>query len=75
MGFLVLACHSPVLDGFNGHFQASVHFTLGSAINEYKQHQKIPKKKISGMLGIEPRAAGWEAQMRPLSYAAPSPSP
>ena len=31
---LLSICHSPVLDGFDGHFQASVHLTLSSAVNK-----------------------------------------
>ena len=32
--FVVLACHEPLLDGFDQHFQATVHFPqLGPSIN------------------------------------------
>ena len=31
----------------------------------------VSSEKISGVLGIKPRAAGWEASMLPLCYAAP----
>ena len=37
--FVVLACHSQVLDVFNGHFQASVHFTVSSAVNKTQQYK------------------------------------
>ena len=37
MLFVVLACHKPVLDGFNPHFQASVLFPLTSAVNQSQQ--------------------------------------
>ena len=52
--FLVLACHYPLLDGFDQHFQASVHFPLTSAVNKSQQHGN----KFSGMLRIKPGAAG-----------------
>ena len=39
--FVVLACHLPVLDGFDWHFQASVHLTLSSAVNKSQRHRKI----------------------------------
>ena len=64
--FLVLACHYIVLDGFDQHYQASVHFPL--TINKFQQHQN----KFSGMLRIKPRATGWEARMPSLGYVAPS---
>ena len=44
--FVVLACHWAVLDGFNWHFQASVHKTLCSAVHKLQQHWKIPEKII-----------------------------
>ena len=44
MFFVVLACHLPILDGFDMHFQASVHFTLSSAINKSQWHWKIQEK-------------------------------
>ena len=31
--FVVLACHYPVLDGFDQHFEASVHFPISIAID------------------------------------------
>ena len=36
---LVLASHKLVLDGFDQHFQATVHFLLSSAIDKPWQHQ------------------------------------
>ena len=42
--FVGLACHSPVLDGFDWNFQASVHFTLSSNVNKSQWHWKIPEK-------------------------------
>ena len=44
--FLVLACHSPVLDGLDWHFQASVHFPLSSAINKSQWHHNFQRKTI-----------------------------
>ena len=41
---VVQAYHSPVLDGVDCHFQASVHFTLNSAVNKSQQNQKIQIK-------------------------------
>ena len=38
---VVLTCHYPVLDGFNEHFQATVHFSQSRAIDKPQQHQKI----------------------------------
>ena len=32
-GFVVLPCHSPELDGFDQHFQATVHFPLTSPVD------------------------------------------
>ena len=31
--FAVLACHKPELDGFDQHFQATVHFPLTGAVD------------------------------------------
>ena len=64
--FIVLACHQPVLDGFDQPFQASVQVPLASAINKSQQLQN----KFLGTLRIKPGAAGREARMLPLFYAA-----
>ena len=69
--FEVLACHLPVIDGFDWHLQASVHFTLSSAINKSQWHQKIPDENILWMPGIEPGAVRWEVRMLRLFYVAP----
>ena len=39
--FVELACHQPVLDGFNWHYQASVHLPLplSKAVNKSLQHR------------------------------------
>ena len=42
--FVVLSCHWPVLDGFDWHFQASVHFSQSSPINKFQGDGKIPEK-------------------------------
>ena len=63
--FEVLASHMPELDGLDQHFQATVHFPLTRAANQPQQHQYFFFKKLSWMLGIEPRAAGWEVSMQP----------
>ena len=42
--FVLLVCHSPVLDGFDGHFQASVHLTLSSAVNKSQRIKKMAEK-------------------------------
>ena len=63
----VLACHYPVLDGFNQNFQASVHFPLASANKKSQQHQN----NFLEMPRIKPKAAGLEARMLPLWFAAP----
>ena len=55
-----------VLDGFDQHSQASVHFPLTSNFDKSLQHQN----KISGKPRIQPRAAGLEARMLPLCFAA-----
>ena len=44
---------------------------LSIAVNKSKHHLKIPEKKHLGMLGIEPRAAGWEARMQTLCDTVP----
>ena len=69
---MVLECNPPVLDGFNWHYQASVHFTLRIAVNKTLVTTKNSLNKFLGMLGIKPRAAGWEARMLPMCYAATS---
>ena len=69
--FVVPAYHTLVLDGFDWDFQASVRFNLSSAVNKSQQHKNILEKYFWGMLGIEPGAAGWEARLLPLCYAAP----
>ena len=78
--FVVLACHLPVLDGFDGHYQASaVHWSkqqrcqLASATSTIFS-LKIISENISGMPGFEPGAAGSvapEARTLPLCYADP----
>ena len=50
-----------LLDEFDWHFQASVHFPLTSIVNKYQHH----------MRRIKPGAAGWEARMLPLCSTAP----
>ena len=65
--------HSPALDKFDWHLQASVHFTQSSAVNKSLQHQNIQEKLFLGTPGIEPEATGWDARMLPLCYAAPYP--
>ena len=47
-------------------------FTLSCAPNKSQQHWKI-LDIFGGMSGIKPRAAGWEARMLPLCFAAPPP--
>ena len=37
--FVVLTCPLTELDGFDQHFQATVHFLLTSAIDKHQQHQ------------------------------------
>ena len=49
--FVVVARHKPVLDGFDQHFEASVHFPLTSTSQQYRN-------KFSGMRRIKPGAAG-----------------
>ena len=39
--FFILDATSPLLDGFNQHFQASVHFPLTSAGDKSEQHLKL----------------------------------
>ena len=51
-----------VLDGFDWHYHASVHFCLTNAIDKSQQHCK----KFLRMSKIEPGATGWEARMLPL---------
>ena len=52
--FVALAFHQQVLDGFDQHFQASVHFPIASAIDKAQQHQN----EFLGMPRIKPGAAG-----------------
>ena len=57
--FVELACHLPVLDGFDPHFQATVHIPLSSALDCHEHHgQFFSSENISGMLGIKPGVAG-----------------
>ena len=42
--YVVLEWQLPVLDWFDWHFKASVHFTQSSAINKSQWHRKIPQK-------------------------------
>ena len=67
-----LACHGPVLDGFDQplSFLCTVHSLISAAVNKSQQHQ-IFKEKNSGTLRIKPGTAGWEAQTLPLCYAVP----
>ena len=44
----------PVLDVFDQHIEASVHFSLTSTIDKSQQHEN----KFLGMLRIKPVAAG-----------------
>ena len=39
--FVVLACHWPVLDGFDQRNEATVHFPLSSAVDEPQQHRQF----------------------------------
>ena len=66
-----LACHKPVLDRSNQHFQASVHFTLTSAVDKSQQHQNT----FLGMPRIKPGATSWEVRMLPLCFATHPPPP
>ena len=50
--FVVLACHLPVLDGCDQHFQASVHFPETIPVYKPQQHQNV-----FGMPIIEPGTA------------------
>ena len=68
--FVVLACHSPALDGFEWHFQAYVLFTLRSTVNKSQRTSKNSREFFSVKPGIKHRAARWEARMPPLCYAA-----
>ena len=63
--FVVLSCHSSVLDGFDRNFQGSVHFTLGSAVNKSLQHLKIPEKNSQECWESNPGLLG-EKQKRYL---------
>ena len=52
--FVELVCHQPVLDGFNQHFQTSVHFPLTSTADKSQQRQN----KFLRMPTIEPGGTG-----------------
>ena len=44
---ILIACFLfdlPVLEGFDWHFQAPVHFTLSSVVNKSQQHKKFQRK-------------------------------
>ena len=73
MFFVVLACHMPVLDGFDQQlsFLHCPHSKQCTAVDKSKQHQEIPKK-ILGALRIEPGAAGREARMLSTVLCAPT---
>ena len=64
--FEMPACHSPVLDGFNQHFQASVHFPRTITVDKSQQYWA----KFLGTPRIEPVPAGWEVRMLPPCYGA-----
>ena len=53
-----LACYTPVLDGFDWHFKASVLFTLSCAIKTTKQHQKITEKFFQELWELNPGLPG-----------------
>ena len=55
---IIWSTTKQVIEGFNRHYQASVHFSLTSAINKFRQYQN----NFFGMTRIEPRAEGWVAQ-------------
>ena len=48
----------PVKDGFEQHFQATVHFPLSSAIDEPQQHRQFFICNNFGNTGTRTRAAG-----------------
>ena len=52
MFFVVLACHYPVLDGFDQHF------LLAAPLINLSNSNNFFLRKKSGMLGIKPGAAG-----------------
>ena len=53
-------------DGSDQYFPATVHFPLSSTIDSsQKQHVLFPLK-ITGLLGIEPRAAGFKRKYADL---------
>ena len=54
---------------FDQHIQAFL--TLRSAVDKSRQHQKNSSEKFLGATWIKLGAAGCEAQMIPLCYAAP----
>ena len=62
----------PELDGFDQHFQATVHIPLTSAVDSPQQHRYFSNENYLGPLGFEPGSAGLEASMLPQSNAAPS---
>ena len=65
--------HSPELDGFDWHFEASVHFTQTSAINKSKHHWKF-REIFLGMPGIKPGAAGsWSKYANHCAMLFPTP--
>ena len=71
--FCSTSCHWLVLDGFDCHFQASVHFTLSSAVNKSQRHQKIPEKFFwecresnPGLLGEKQECFHCPMQLTPI---------
>ena len=58
--FIHFCCNSQlVLDEFDRHYQATVHFPLAIAVDKSRQH----RNNFSGMTRIKPRAAGLESSV------------
>ena len=65
--FVVLAYHKPVLQGFDWHYQASVHLPISRAFNKSLQYPiNFSKIIFWEMPRIKPGAAWWEVLCHPV---------
>ena len=69
--FVVLAFHLPVLDGFDWHFQASVHFTLSNGDVKSLRHQKIQEKFFCECRESNPGLLGEKQECYPCVMQSP----
>ena len=69
--FVEIACHWRVLDGFDQHFQATVHFPISSAIDEPQQQRQLLSGKFRERWESNPGWLGPEASMLTIAPCCP----